>query len=474
MRFLHSLQKEYTMKSTPVKIFIICLAALVCGVCSKDEPDPEPQPEDVEDISTSAEITPYGGELQATDESGNVITLTFPPGAVTDTATVTLTILGKHRDLPVDVRQVRAFEIRPDDLKLYEPVTVSIDYHTATAGIESAAIFRLRSDDWLVPLRDHAYPNGNSTITAATMIPGVFAEGKMTIEQINTQLDLLESSTGINLKCSGNAFRSSNILSSGCEEYKIVWDDWTETAGGFLQLFGGRYLIGYYDNLPPGARTFEEDIEKVCSEIIEKGVQNVLDLGEPDDPCCRDYAHSIESMMGAMLGCGSESSTFDQLNDRYNTVHSQCHTYLDVTVELSVEDGGLLIMTTGEILLTLEGTGNGQATVTGTGELAVTGSGDAGGVCTSTISGQNFVTVTGTRDAAYIYTLTVNMNQVAMMVTVCPETVIQTALVGSDSKEVTLGPGNSFHLLETEDIDEGTATTQVTLHNPYTPVPQPE
>ncbi|MFO7933343.1 MAG: hypothetical protein R6U78_04590 [Bacteroidales bacterium] len=462
------------MKRTPVSIFVLLIAVLICGGCSEDKPDPEQQPVDVEDISTSAEITPYGGELQATDESGNVVTVNFPPCALMDTTTVTLIILGTHKELPIEERQVRAFEIRSADLVLYEPALISIDYQESTEGIEGAAIFRLRSDELLVPLSDHEYPSGNSTVKAATMVPGIFAEGKMTVEQINSQLDLLESSMGITLKSTGASPGNTNILSSGCEEYKAVWDDWAETAGGFLKFFEMRELTGYYDDLPPGERTFEEDCEKVCENIIEEGVRDVLDLGEHDDPCCREYAQTIESMMGALMQCGSQTATFDRMNERYNTVHDQCHTYLDITVEVNIESQGLLIMTSGEVMITLEGTGDGEATVTGNGELTVAGTGDAGGPCTSTISGQNFVSVTGTRDAAYIYTLTLNMNQVAMMVTVCPDFVTETPLVGGSSKEVTLGPGNGFYLFETEELDEGTANTQVTLHNPYIYVPQSE
>ena len=462
------------MKRIPVSIFVLLIAVLICGGCSEDKPDPEQQPVDVEDISTSAEITPYGGTLQATDESGNVVTVTFPPCALMDTTTVTLTILGTHRDLPIEERQIRAFKIEPGNLVLYEPALISVDYQTAMEDIESAAIFRLHSDDWLIPLSDHDYPNGNSTVEATTLFPGTFAEGTMTIEQINSQLDLLESSMGIMLKSTGTSAGNTNIFSSGCEEYKAAWDDWTETAAAFLKFFEMRELLGYYDDLPPGERTFQEDCEKVCTNIIEKGVQDVLELGEPQDPCCREYAQAIESMMKTMLQCGSQTTTFDQLNERYNTVHGQCHTYLDISVEVNIESQGLLIMTAGEVMITLEGTGNGEATVSGNGELTVAGTGDAGGQCTSTISGQNFVSVTGTRDAAYIYTLTLNMNQVAMMVTVCPDFVTETPLVGGSAKEVTLGPGNGFYLLETETIDEGITNTQVTLHNPYIYVPQPE
>jgi len=457
------------MKSTPALILVL-LIALLCNGCNKNEPDPEQQPADVDDISTTAEITPYGGTLQVTDESGNVILLTFPPAAVRDTTTVTLTIQGKHRDLPIDDRQIRTFDILPHDLSLYEPVVITIQYHSAVSEIEQAAIFRMRSEEMLVPLSDHAYPDGN-TITANTLILGEFAEGKMTVEQINDQLDLLISSLGFSLKSTEATGKDINRpASSGCEEYKVAWDDWAETIGGFFYLFQGRMLLGYYNDLPADKNTFEEDIESLCSNIGEQAVKAVLDMGEPDDPCCSDYAHAVESMMKLMLGCGSLSPTFDRLNDRYDRVHDQCHTYLDFTNEVNIESQNLLIMTSGEIFLTLEDAGNGEATVTGNGELTVAGSGNAGGVCSSTISGQNFVSVTGTRDAAYVYSLTLNLNQMAMMVTVCDGTVIQTALVGSETKELTLGPGNGFHLLETEDIDEGTATTQAFINNPHIPV----
>jgi hypothetical protein len=66
------------------------------------------------------------------------------------------------------------------------------------------------------------------------------------------------------------------------------------------------------------------------------------------------------------------------------------------------------------------------------------------------------------------------MNQVALMSTVCPDRVIETPLVGGSSRELTLGPGNGFSISETEAIDEGTVTVQITLQNPYIPVPDPQ
>jgi hypothetical protein len=131
-------------------------------------------------------------------------------------------------------------------------------------------------------------------------------------------------------------------------------------------------------------------------------------------------------------------------------------------------------MNTGEVMLSLAGIGDGEASVTGTGEITVTGSGNAGGECSATIAGQTFVSVVGIRDAAYVYTLTVQMDQYAMMTTVCPKIVMESPLIGSSSREITLGPGNSFSISETEMIDEGTATVQASLNNPYVPVKDPE
>ncbi|MCP4310718.1 MAG: hypothetical protein GY790_05610 [Bacteroidetes bacterium] len=458
------------MKSAKTLIFVL-LTLLWCSGCSEDDPEIQ-KPEDLEDISTTADITPYGGTMQLTDESGNVITLTFPPGAIRDTTTITLTLQGIHKELPVDERQIRAFDIQPSGLSLYKPAHISIQYNESISDIEESALFRIQSDQWLTPLSDHSYSDANSTITANTLILGEFSEGKMTIEQINAQLDLLIASLGISFKNAGVS-ATNNKLSSGCEEYKAAWDNGLETALSFLKFFELREMRGYYDKLPPGEGSFEEDVQKVCSNIIEQAVAEVLKLGEPDDPCCSDYAHSIEGMMTAMSGCGSQSSTFDQLNDRYNAVHSGCHTYLDITTELDVGSGGLLILTTGEVMLTLTGTGDGEATVSGFGELVVAGSGSAGGECNATISGQTFVKVTGTRDAAYVYKLTVEMSQVAMMTTVCPKHVEQTNLTGGGAQMITLGPGEGFSLSEIEMIDEGTNTTQVSLHNPYIPVPDP-
>jgi hypothetical protein len=465
------------MKSTPVMIFVFA-AALLFGGCSENEPGPEQEEEnqlfkDVNDIAASSEITPYGGEVEATDGSGNVISFTFPPGAIRDTTEVTLTIIGKYSALPIDERQVHIFKIEPSDLRLYRPATVTIEYGSAVDEIQQPAIFRLRSEELLVPLADHAYPSGNTTVSATTVILGEFAEGKMSIEQVNAQLDLLFSSMGITWKSAGIPVQATESRSSGCEQYKDKWDEGMELAAGVLKLFEWRELAGWYSQ-EPGRGSLDEDVNKVCSNIIEPAINDVMKLGEPADPCCEDYAHTMEAMMQAATGCGTGGSTLDQLNNQYNNVHAQCHTYLDITTEVNIESGGLLIMNTGEVMLSLAGIGDGEASVTGTGEITVTGSGNAGGECSATIAGQTFVSVVGIRDAAYVYTLTVQMDQYAMMTTVCPKIVVESPLTGSSSREITLGPGNSFSISETEMIDEGTATVQASLNNPYVPVKDPE
>jgi hypothetical protein len=463
------------MKSIKTLIFVL-LAIFWSMACTEIDPDPDPDPEipeDVEDITTVAEISPYGGEIQVTDESGNVITVTFPPAALRDTTVVTLTLLGEHKDLPIDQRQIRAFSVAPKDLSLYEAVLITVAYNAPPSNLESSTLFRHRSENWLCPLSGHSVKAGNSSITASSQILGEFAEGMMSLEQINTQLDLLNDEHGLSLKSTIGSSYSEKGYSSGCEEYKATWDGWVETAASFLRFFELRELLGYYDQLPPGEGSWEEDVNKVCSNVFEKGVNDVLNLGEPDDPCCSDYAEAISSMKRVMDHCGSQGSTFDQLSDRYDKVHSQCHTVLDITTEVNIESGGLLIMNTGEVTLSLQGTGNGEATVTGTGQLAVGGSGNAGGECTATIDGQTLVSVSGTRDAAYVYTLTLDMNQIAVMTTVCPGIVTQTNLFGGSPRQVILGPADGHSLSETEMIDEGTATIQASLSNPYIPVPDP-
>jgi hypothetical protein len=447
-------------------------AAMLLGGCSDNEPEQQSEFfKDVEDISSSAEITPYGGTVEVTDDNGNQIEISFPPGAIRDTTTVTLTILGTYRDLPIEKRQVRVIEIEPSDLSLYRPASITIQYSKALEEIEQAAIFRLRSDELLVPLGEHEYPAGNKVISAETMIMGEFAEGSMTLDQVNEQLDLLLASLGISWKGAGMAGGEQASPASGCEGYKASWDDWMMAARGLLKLFELRELHGYYGK--PGRGSFDEDVNRVCSGIIEPAINDVLDQGEPDDPCCSDYAHTIEAMMQAALSCGMGGSTLDRMNAAYDKVHSECHTYLDITIEINIESTGLLIMTTGEVMLSLAGIGDGEASVTGTGELTVTGSGHYE-MCSSTISGQTYAVVTGIRDAANVYTMTVQMDQYAIMITVCPNVMDETQLTGGSSKELTLGPGNGFSILETEMIDEGTATVQASINNPYVPVRDPE
>jgi hypothetical protein len=65
------------------------------------------------------------------------------------------------------------------------------------------------------------------------------------------------------------------------------------------------------------------------------------------------------------------------------------------------------------------------------------------------------------------------MNQIAVMTTVCPGIVTQTNLFGGSPRQVILGPADGHSLSETEMIDEGTATIQASLSNPYIPVPDP-
>ena len=422
----------------------------------------------VEDIAVTEDITPYGGTLQVSDESGNLVTITFPPGAVMDTTTVTLTLSGEQSELPIDERQLRTFEIRPLEINLYEPVVITIEYITPISEIEKSALFRVRSDERLTPLSDHSYPEDKSSMTATTLFFGEFAEGTMTLEQVNTQFDLLISSLGISWKKSQQSMQQETLALSDCGIYKEAWDNWKESIGGFLSFFELRIMRGHYDNLPPGQNTLEEDLKLLCENVVGKGVQEVLDMGMPEDPCCRDYRHTIASMLESMmfLDC-DQNPVYDLVDDRFNEVLNDCSASLTINSEMNIQGGGFVVLTTGVVPITVMTSDDaGMAPVEGSGTLSVGGSVE--GSCTNTISGTTIATITGTRDAAHIYLLTIMTQQNAVLTSVCPDRTITTALVGSGSRTITLSEANGFSVTIDELVDEGTFTMEITLENSYT------
>lgn len=426
-----------------------------------------------ENISASADITVEGGSLMVTDESGNRIVLSFPPGAVMDTANVTLTLLGEDRDLSVDERQLRPFEISPVDISLYEPVTITINYNSPVSDIEKAVLFRIHSEEMLTPLGDQMYTD--TSVAATTLILGDFAEGKMTLEQLDAQFDLLVSSIGISWDSSQKSADGDHQTECDTRLHKAAWDDWKETIGAFITIFNQRNKLGYYNDLEEGQPSYEEEQEILCEKVVSMAVKQVLDQCIPDDPCDRDYAHTIASMVRGTELLGCEGATFDQVGDRFDQLLLNCESFLTISSVLDIESGGLMISTSGTVPITVQMRRDSAAAVNGAGTLEVSGSGSGGGACTGTVSGESFVTVVGQRNAAYVYELQIFIEQNAWLTTVCPDGSTYVApLVGEDVKVIHLSMANDFSYSEDEPVDEGQFIMDITLDNPYISLPYEE
>lgn len=431
---------------------------------------------DQEDISATADITAYGGVLQVIDESGNLVTITFPPGAVMDTTTVSLTLLGERKDLPIGERLLRSFEIRPLDINLYEPVVITIEYNTPISEIEKSALFRLRSDEWLTPLSDHSYSDDNRSLSASTLFFGDFAEGKMNLAQLNTQIDLLVSSLdslwGNSLKA---AATGSHISCNGLI-HRAIWYACKDMAGSFISLYNQRNQREYYDDLEEGENTYEEDMESICTDVVNKGVDFILNLCIPEDLCDRNYGVTLGAMFQGMNLLGCDGSTLDLVTERFNQLLIDCATVLTITSQLNIESGGIEINTMGVIPITLTPSDNNTATIDSYGTLEVSGSGDAGGECVAEVVGETYVNVYGTRDAAYTYELQVLLAQTAVLITTCPDgSGAETPLLNdAETKNVTLSSGNGYSkTIEDEGVGYS-FVMDVELLNPFTSLPAKE
>jgi len=447
-----------------VFFFLMLCSVFILQGCSE-----KPDPLGNNDISAAADIPPEGGCLQVSDELGNNITVTFPDGALTETIHITLSVATNNLNLPIEERRLPVFKIRPADLSLYQPVEITVEYHTAVSELEKVTLYRVRSENWLLPLGDHACSAGSRTVTATTAFLGDFAEGKMSLEQINTQLDLLVDAMDISW-----AGITPGRKSMQCDTriHKAIWDDWKETTAAFIRFFAQRNLLGYYNNLEPGQHTFEEEIELLCENVVSKGVNEVLEQCTPEDLCDRDYTHTIAEMMESMflLGC-DEGSVFNNLMQRFEKILINCSSYLSITSELNIEGGAMVIQTGGVIPLTTSQGSENTVLVEGNGILSVSGSVE-GDVCYGVISGTTAVNVTGNRDAGFTYTLTLNLEQMAVLTTICPDLTYEVPLAGGDSRQVVLSQENGYNVVIEESVENGTFAMEVTLGNPYTDLPK--
>ncbi|MCK5344969.1 MAG: hypothetical protein KAR20_16275, partial [Candidatus Heimdallarchaeota archaeon] len=76
-----------------VVLFLAIFLAITFNGCSDDSDDPS----DLANVIVEAEIGVEGGSLQASDQNGNKVIVTFPSGAIMDTIQFTLTLVSKDK-----------------------------------------------------------------------------------------------------------------------------------------------------------------------------------------------------------------------------------------------------------------------------------------------------------------------------------------------------------------------------------------
>jgi hypothetical protein len=241
-------------------------------------------------------------------------------------------------------------------------------------------------------------------------------------------------------------------------------------AGGFVGFFHLKQQNGFYDL---GENSLEEDQNKLCEKVMNAAVKEVLDKPLPEDLCDRQYTHTLASMIHDMnlLGC-DEGTEFTRLTERFNQMLIDCGSYLTIHMKLNVESGGFEMLTSGVVPITTTRHMGNNATVEGSGILAVTGSSDAGGQCTGVISGVTVVDVAGSRDGAYLFSLTLNTYQNAVLTVICPEGNTDTNLIGEGVREVNLSPANNFTYTSEEEVEGGgLLMVDIELSNPYISLP---
>ena len=272
------------------------------------------------------EITSDGGSISIVDEYNNTIEVTFPKDVLSKATQISLGVLSEQPDLPIETRYVSAFEIKPYNTELYGSVFVRVNYENAVQDINRTVLFRKKTDSLLVPLANHEHFD-NKTVRAEAFFLGVFAEGKMSLDQINNQIDLLLASKEIDLD-QKNATANARSIYSTCntEITKAIWGDWKETAFGVLKYYEDAQWLG----LPLDVEIWDS----ICTNIASAGGQMVLDRCIPEDICDHNYQYTIIDALDTIqrLACIQNNEVYTQLNNRYKDIVTKC-----------IKDGALVI-----------------------------------------------------------------------------------------------------------------------------------
>lgn len=267
------------------------------------------------------EIASEGGALWIVDEYGNTIEVTFPKDALAGPTRVTLALVPDRADLLIETRHATAFEIRPHDLQLYRPVSVVVRYANPVADIETALLVRETSDQLLIPLANHAYiqsPSGEGEATRASMyVAGVFAEGTMSLEQVDRHLNALLDSRGISLE---QVLVASSAKACDTHITKAIWDASKEAATGVEELtrVGREMELGLYPD--------EEVVaQSVCEQVVAASAGLVLERCVPADICDRDYQYVVSEVLPEVQRCGAlDGELHDELYRRFEEIQIEC------------------------------------------------------------------------------------------------------------------------------------------------------
>jgi hypothetical protein len=259
------------------------------------------------------EITVDGGSISIIDEHNNTIEVIFPKDALDKTTQIYVGVLSEQPELPIETQHVSAFEIKPYDTELYYPITVRVTYNNVIQDINRTALFRKKADI-LVPLADRNFGTGSKSIEAETFSLGVFAEGKMSLEQINTQIGLIFASYGINWD-QENATMFGSFLS---DYFLTLWADYREAAKGELEYMTIKQYLGFDTS---------DDMYFICFAIVEPGIDKLLLEDKPANPCDRTYAYTVLDALALLqqLGCNWENRP---IYDRFEEVmNCACFTF---------------------------------------------------------------------------------------------------------------------------------------------------
>ena len=277
-----------------------------------------------------AEIDAEGGMVSVVDEHGNKIEAFFSEGALAEPTLVSLSLRSGGTSFEIETPHVPQFEIRPHDLTTYAPVSVFVSYATPVADIERSLIVRQNDDQLIVPLADHGYfhdaTGGSQSVRAFLRNGGVFGEGQMSLEQVESHLDALLASRDVSLEQSlKDDTCYTNIT-------KALWDDWKEAGDGVEELGRVAALMG------SGFYPDEEALaQSVCEGIVAGAARIVLDRCRPEDVCDRDFRYVVAQALAEAQRCGSFGGE----------IHDELYGIFEEIQDTCIKDGALAMVLSG-------------------------------------------------------------------------------------------------------------------------------